>query len=29
MTEGWDLAAETIDGGKAGAKLAELQNARR
>jgi anthranilate phosphoribosyltransferase len=25
MTEGWDLAAETIDGGKARAKLAELQ----
>ena len=25
MAEGWDLAAETIDSGKAGAKLAELQ----
>jgi anthranilate phosphoribosyltransferase len=25
MAEGWDLAVETIDGGKAGAKLAELQ----
>ncbi len=25
MTEGWDLAAETIDTGKAAAKLAELQ----
>ena len=25
MTEGWDLAAETIDSGKAAAKLAELQ----
>jgi anthranilate phosphoribosyltransferase len=25
MAEGWDLAAETIDGGKASAKLAELQ----
>jgi anthranilate phosphoribosyltransferase len=24
LTEGWDLAAETIDSGKAGAKLAEL-----
>ncbi len=24
LAEGWDLAAETIDGGKAGAKLAEL-----
>jgi anthranilate phosphoribosyltransferase len=28
MTEGWELAAETIDGGKAGAKLAELQQSR-
>ena len=28
MAEGWDLAAETIDSGKAGAKLAELQKAR-
>ena len=26
MIEGWDLAAETIDAGKARAKLAELQN---
>jgi anthranilate phosphoribosyltransferase len=25
MAEGWDLAAETIDSGRAGAKLAELQ----
>jgi anthranilate phosphoribosyltransferase len=25
MSEGWDLAVETIDSGKAGAKLAELQ----
>ena len=25
MAEGWDLAAETINSGKAGAKLAELQ----
>jgi anthranilate phosphoribosyltransferase len=25
MAEGWDLAAQTIDSGKAGAKLAELQ----
>lgn len=25
LAEGWDLAAETIDSGKAGAKLAELQ----
>jgi len=28
MAEGWDLAAETIDCGKAGAKLAELQQSR-
>ena len=28
MAEGWDLAAETIDSGKAGEKLAELQKAR-
>ena len=28
MAEGWELAAETIDSGKAGAKLAELQKAR-
>ena len=27
LAEGWELAAETIDGGKAGAKLAELQQA--
>jgi anthranilate phosphoribosyltransferase len=25
LTEGWELAAETIDSGRAGAKLAELQ----
>ncbi len=25
MSEGWDLAVETIDSGKAAAKLAELQ----
>ena len=25
MAEGWDVAAETIDSGKAAAKLAELQ----
>jgi anthranilate phosphoribosyltransferase len=28
MAQGWDLAAETIDNGKASAKLAELQSAR-
>jgi len=28
MAEGWDLAAETIDSGKAGAKLAKLQKTR-
>ena len=28
MAEGWELAGETIDSGKAGAKLAELQQAR-
>jgi anthranilate phosphoribosyltransferase len=27
MAQGWDLAAETIDSGKAGAKLTELQGA--
>ena len=27
LAEGWELAAETIDSGKAAAKLAELQQA--
>ena len=29
LAEGWDLAAETIDSGKAGAKLAQLQTSPR